>query len=149
MSTKKVKQVENLPALPCLGGSRKLTADKRMADGLCRDCKKPQIAYSNTYCAIHYVIDISSGAIGVRSKDVALRLLEKLEKQDFICPYTGDKLVLGLNAQIDHINPRSRFPELISNLENLEWVSKRANLAKGDMTKEEFIEFCRLIISRV
>jgi 5-methylcytosine-specific restriction endonuclease McrA len=62
-----------------------------------------------------------------------------LIQQNFTCPYTGDKLVLGVNASIDHIKPKKRFPELASDINNIEWVSFRVNYHKYDCTKEEFI----------
>lgn len=55
------------------------------------------------------------------------------------CPYTGDLLILGKNAEIEHILPISRFPNLKNELSNLEWVSGTANRLKSCLTKEEFL----------
>lgn len=56
-------------------------------------------------------------------------LLVKLEKQNYVCPLTGEILILGINASLDHITPSSKGGN--DNLDNLRWVTKRANLEKG------------------
>jgi len=61
-----------------------------------------------------------------------------------VCPYLGVALTLE-NACIDHRLPMSRFPELAQEITNLEWVSRRANLMKGDLTPDEFRDLCRLV----
>jgi 5-methylcytosine-specific restriction endonuclease McrA len=43
-------------------------------------------------------------------------------------------------AQLDHIVPRTRGGS--HDLENLRWVTTRANLAKRDLTDEEFLDLC-------
>jgi 5-methylcytosine-specific restriction endonuclease McrA len=65
-----------------------------------------------------------------------------------VCPYTGEALSPG-TAQLDHRIPHSRadeFPEVdVWGESNLEWVSRRANQMKGDMTPDEFRAMCRVI----
>ena len=91
---------------------------------------------------------MTRNAIGHGSKKASLTLYDKLYSQNFTCPYTGEKLILGVNAWIDHILPRSRFPDQETSLDNLQWVSKKANLAKHNLTKDEFLDLCRLISKR-
>jgi CRISPR/Cas system Type II protein with McrA/HNH and RuvC-like nuclease domain len=75
------------------------------------------------------------------------KLLEiKFEEQRGICPYTGEKLIVGKNCSLDHILPRSRFPDLAEDLHNVEWVSEAANHMKWDLTKDEFFAKCALIL---
>jgi len=62
-----------------------------------------------------------------------------------VCPYTGEMLVLGVNAHLDHIESRRNRPDLARDIDNLEWISEKANLAKNGMSKNEFIQFCSLI----
>jgi len=128
--------------------SRKKIWNKRIEKGLCRECGKPTLIHSKRFCEFHYIASMIRNAIGHGSKEVALRLYDKLYSQNFTCPYTGEKLVLGVNAWIDHILPRSRFPGQETSLDNLQWVSKKANKAKHNLTKNEFISFCKLIASR-
>ena len=56
--------------------------------------------------------------------------------------------VVGGNAWIDHIMPRSKFPELAQDIENLEWVTEDVNRAKQDKTPEEFLELIAKIYAK-
>ena len=64
-----------------------------------------------------------------------------------ICYLTG--LPIDLNDsksyQLDHKIPKSRGGD--NSLENCELVSKRANMSKSDMTYDEYIELCKLVLS--
>jgi hypothetical protein len=72
-------------------------------------------------------------------------LLDKLYRCDWRCAYTGELLVLGVNLSFDHIKPVARFSELKYEPTNLEPVSLAVNMAKRDMSKEEFIEMCNKV----
>jgi ribosomal protein L32 len=72
-------------------------------------------------------------------------LQEKMQAQNWLCPYTGEKLVLGVNVELDHILPVSRYPEHRNDVNNVEWVSEKANQMKQSLTKEEFILSIRSI----
>ena len=65
-----------------------------------------------------------------------------------VCPYTGVKLELRVNAHLDHILPQASYPELAYDLSNMQWVSPRANMMKNNMTHNEFIAFCHNIAQR-
>ena len=73
-------------------------------------------------------------------------LKQMLESQGYKCVYTGRRLEIGGNASIDHKIPRSRGGEDV--IENLQWVDWQVNRAKTDMTHDEFIVMCRLIVRR-
>ncbi len=57
---------------------------------------------------------------------------------------TGVELIRGVNASLDHKFPTSRGGS--SSVENLQWVTKTVNLAKRDMTVEEFLVLCRALL---
>jgi 5-methylcytosine-specific restriction endonuclease McrA len=59
-------------------------------------------------------------------------------KQRGFCALTGERL--DRSAVLDHDIPRSRGGS--HTIENLQWVTSRANAAKGDMTTTEFAAFC-------
>jgi len=69
-------------------------------------------------------------------------LRDKLISQNYRCAYTGEQLVLGINASVDHAFPKKRFPDLSRDPSNIEWVTREINLAKRDLTREEFISMC-------
>lgn len=64
-----------------------------------------------------------------------------------ICYLTG--LPIDLNDsksyQLDHKIPKSRGGD--NSLDNCGLVSRKANMSKSDMTYEEYIELCKLVIS--
>jgi len=63
------------------------------------------------------------------------------------CYLTGEPIDLTKpnSYQLDHIIPSSRGGD--NSLQNCGLASKRANMAKTDMTHEEFIEFCRKVVN--
>jgi len=60
------------------------------------------------------------------------------------CPYTGDVLIPRVNLSLDHIKPIAKGGT--HTIRNLEWVSRRANQAKADLTPSEFYNLCKLIL---
>jgi hypothetical protein len=116
--------------------------------GLCSQCSNQIMKGHSDVCEYHW-FDRAARSNGFRRvRDRVKILKEILERQNYTCPYTGKKLIPGLNASIDHKNPRARFPEQYSLIENIEWVDLFVNNAKNTMTKDEFISFCKLIASR-
>jgi 5-methylcytosine-specific restriction endonuclease McrA len=76
-----------------------------------------------------------------------LTILETLAKASTYCPYCGTELG-WIKARVD----RSDIPTLdrIDNenevrIDNIEIICNRCNRAKGNMTKNEFIQFCRMV----
>lgn len=69
-------------------------------------------------------------------------IAESFDNQNRLCAYTNKPLVLGVNASLDHILPRSRFPHLRSEPSNTHWVDASINSMKHNMTHEEFIAVC-------
>lgn len=80
------------------------------------------------------------------SRRLITNLYKKLIEQP-TCLYTNDKLIPGVNCHLDHRIPLSRGGQRL-NINNLQWVSRRYNMAKHDMTDEEFKDFCKLILKR-
>lgn len=107
----------------------------------CLYCKAS--ATVKAVCELCYCkrVAISRLGIGKFGKD----LLIKLNNQEYKCPYTGNKLVLGENAALDHKLPVSRFPDRAKDIENVEWTTREVNLAKNNRTPEEFIKFIESI----
>lgn len=72
-----------------------------------------------------------------------LELWALLVRQGFRCPYTSEELTPDESTHLDHKVPVSRGGG--NTIDNLQWVSKRANQAKSDFTHEEFVAFCRRV----
>lgn len=118
---------------------------ERIALGLCKRCSKKALSNAQM-CESHWFISIAVNA-GFKDRIESGRIVKEIMvKQNYRCPYTGEVLVPGINCSLDHILPRSRFKELITNIDNLEWVTKLVNRSKYDMTKEEYYKFIENIL---
>lgn len=121
--------------------------------GVCITCGKERIP-NQVYCLYHKIMsnlknirrraklpnDISTGHIATA--------LEKMYLAHPYCPYTGEKFELGFNVNLDHKIPIYQRPDLGLDINNLQWVSKKYNMVKGDMTHEELLEFCRKLLKQ-
>lgn len=77
-------------------------------------------------------------------------LWDKFIEQERKCAYTGIILTLAKNnedhkkgnytASIDRIDSSKGYEK-----DNVQWVHKRINIMKGNMSEEEFIEWCKLV----
>lgn len=81
-------------------------------------------------------------------------LIHEYDAQDGRCRYTGKKLDFKLKCS-EKGQPHRDFPSVdrkIPNkgytLGNIDWVTYAVNRMKNDLTEEEFISFCRQVVSR-
>ncbi len=67
--------------------------------------------------------------------------------EETVCYLTGDSIKLNEphTYQLDHIIPRSRGGT--NSIDNLGITSTTVNLAKRNMTPEEFVELCRKVVA--
>ncbi|MBX3452495.1 MAG: HNH endonuclease [Planctomycetaceae bacterium] len=71
-------------------------------------------------------------------------ILALIERQDFRCALTGERLTPDTTA-LDHIIPISRNGA--HTIENAQVVQKEVNRAKGTLANEEFIVLCRAVVA--
>lgn len=64
-------------------------------------------------------------------------------EQKGLCALTGSRL--DRSAQLDHKMPKARGGG--DEIDNLQWLSERANLAKRDLTDDEFIRLCETVMT--
>ena len=122
--------------------------NKNKAKGLCISCRNKSVTKKSSLCEYHWFF-LLAHRYEFKPRAIAMkRLKQMLVDQKFKCAYTGKELVIGVNASIDHKNPRSRFPDQSRDLDNIEWIDLSVNRAKRAMTKDEFLEMCRTISSR-
>lgn len=126
---------------------RKVKKEQGLSNGHCtKGCLKPQLKNS-IYCDFHYV----RGVLGKAIKPCTMRQTKILLDRFYAnnkCPYTGVILELSVNTNLDHKYPKSRFPELKNDIDNLEWVSKKVNRSKHNLTKKEFLDMCLYISNK-
>ena len=108
--------------------------------GLCRVCKNPHLPNS-TLCEEHYFCDASRRHLGTSTRWKELKGL--WESQNHKCAYSGRILTLGLDDGIDHIKPLSKHPELLNNIDNLQYIHRKINFFKQDFEEKEFLDFVR------
>lgn len=117
---------------------------KNNLNGLCYFCTRKKLQNCSV-CEIHYFRIAAGNILKDRNRDNELR--DVLIKQDYKCYLTGKKLVLGINASIDHIKPKKTNPELRYDINNLAWCDYTVNMAKKHLTNEQFIELALSIVS--
>lgn len=110
----------------------KCARQPRLSDHtLCADCLFKASALQNMGTAEHW--------------DTIKRLWQE---QHGLCAYTTVPLTLGVDAQLDHKYPTSRFPELRNQPSNVHWVHGSVNGMKQDLTHDEFMAVVGHIVNK-
>ena len=122
---------------------KKLTKKTRVASGLCLWCAKPSLPNSQKCrdCFFYNLANVTLKNVKL-SQPIAFLFAEQGER----CVYTDEILILGVNASIDHKLPQCRGGQHV--IENLQWVSKRINGNKYNLTHEEFVTECASIAAK-
>ncbi len=136
----------------CLEAMRRRSEDRRRERrdaGLCYRCASPLTAgmvktselvkfQQCGDCFFKHTSKLHTGSVGIWEalRDIFLA-------QDCRCAYTGELLIPGDNASLDHKQPVSRGGD--DTPENLQWVTKTVNDCKRNLTHDEFIQFCRRV----
>ena len=118
---------------------------KRIAEGNCGSCG----GTAETTSAIPSCLDCwfkHQSLLATASKKNAPQLRHLFGLQGGKCAYSGEPLLPGTNACLDHKTPRSRGGSDL--IENLHWISKSVNRIKGTMTHEEFVSLCILVVRK-
>lgn len=110
----------------CICGKPIVVRDK---DGCCEDCWFKSIAKNRTGSPKNWLL-----------------IKGLLQRQNYRCAYTDKELVIGRNASLDHIIPKSKGGD--SFVENLQWVDLQINVMKNNLSHREFITIIKLIIQQ-
>ncbi len=124
----------------------------RKARGLCSYCSTPCYQHGERLCTVCLLKAVAMSTLGSTKRWPELRTL--FDKQEAKCAYTGVDIVIRearrsdqrFTASLDHKVPRSLGGP--DSIENLQWVSWLVNRAKTDMTHEQFIEMCSVVVER-
>jgi hypothetical protein len=117
---------------------------RKEAAGECANCAEPALRPSR-YCRKH-VLENGLRKHGIEA-DRYEEFWKKLQAQGFRCYYTGELLVPGVNASIDHRVPTSRGGSR-TDIDNCVWCDRDVNAFKNDLTEEEFVQRCKAIAER-
>jgi len=78
--------------------------------------------------------------------DLGETLQDLFQAQGGRCYYTGEPLIAGQNASLDHQTPRTRNGS--NDISNVKWVSTLVNRMKQNLTHEEFLNLCEIITEK-
>ncbi len=121
----------------------KTTKQSRIAAGLCPRCGETALPDSQL-CRRCYFYKVATETLKDARK--ALPIAALFDEQHERCVYTDELLILGVNASIDHKTPQCRGGG--HNIENLQWVTKRINSNKFNLTHDEFVAECSSIAAK-
>jgi hypothetical protein len=127
-------------------GMQHVTLSKeRRSKGICPECGDIAVTSgSYSLCMKCWLKKMSKTLTGTKTN---WQILQRVyERQQGRCAYTGIELIPGLTASIDHKLPTSRGGT--HDEHNLQWVTKQINCMKTDMTHDEFLAMCQLILER-
>ncbi len=117
------------------------TYRERVLRGQCTNCMSG--AEVGIFCFTHWLKNVGvPHKLGNKQGTALLRRL--WESQKGYCAITGEVMVPGSTASLDHIIPKSRGGQ--SDEGNLQWVLLRVNRLKWDMTYTELIQTCRQVL---
>lgn len=117
--------------------------ESRRKSSLCIRCGDKSIDDGVSYCEKCYLRKAATRYLGTSKRWLELRSL--FDKQEGRCVYTGWKLKLGINSEIDHITAKSIGGN--NDVTNLQWIYHTINYMKRDYTEAEFFEFVRAVYS--
>jgi hypothetical protein len=121
---------------------------RKRETGNCIRCSLGNLAVAAGMCRKCWFKKIAGDCLGARGAALqptaeALELL--WEKQGGVCVYTGEALVPGSTASLDHRLPQSRGGD--HSITNLQWVAFHVNIGKGNLTHDEFLELCARVVT--
>lgn len=100
-------------------------------------------ATASRHCDACWFINVARKTVGNRARAAEIRQL--FDAQGGRCVYTGDVLVPGVNASLDHKVPQARGGG--HEINNLQWVVREVNHAKNAMSERDFLGLVRRIAS--
>jgi hypothetical protein len=119
--------------------------ERRKELGICVACNA--LAIAGLRCMMHWFECVGRNYGLTLANGGAETLRELWESQQGRCALTGERMIPGTRhwngASVDHILPQSRGGT--SARSNLQWVTRRANAAKNDLTLDEFVDLCRAV----
>ena len=112
--------------------------ERNITAGRCRT-HGDRIAVTRGNCEECWFRGIAYKALG--SSTMWMELQKLFATQQERCAYSGEQLILGKNASVDHKIPLSRHG--IKEISNIQFVTLKINKLKTWLTHEEFLIICK------
>lgn len=109
--------------------------NKRIKEGYCYRCGLNPAVEKNKQCEICVLKSTAKRHLGDSGKWRDLRRI--LESQRNRCVYSNKRIRPGVNANLDHIIPKSKGGP--DEIRNFQWVESDVNNAKGSLLEEDFL----------
>lgn len=116
--------------------------NRKMKEGFC-SCGTKTLDGNKYKCEKCWYKTVAYNTLNDRSRWEEIKGL--MESQGYICAITGDTLIPGVNASLDHKMPKSRGGT--HEISNIEWILTEANYFKYTRTKKELLELCKKILA--
>ena len=146
-----------------MGRAQTLLKEDRSRKRVCIQCGDPDVCNNYKmqtkrqlgeltkacYCQKCYLKKLSMRTFGNSHR--WLELLEVFNAQGGTCAYTGDHIVIGESASLDHREPcltSKRNRGTNADISNLHWVRWDINFMKRDLSEDEFIANCKAVAKR-
>lgn len=107
-------------------------------------CKEQAIS-THTMCEYHIFEEYAHRHLKNDSR--WKELSDLFYSQNQLCYLSGKKLVLGVNASLDHIVPTSKGGSF-DDIKNLAWMDSDINYAKNNLSNEELIVMCNIVAKK-
>lgn len=114
--------------------------------GLCTSCSSP--VFPNRKQCEHHLLRSLAYSNLENSRHWQF-LKDLLIQQEYKCKYCKISIALGDNANVDHIKPIAKYPELKCDIANIQWLCQYCNRAKNDMTEDEFFTWVIRILEGI
>lgn len=113
---------------------------KNLERNCCIDCGDRPLN-NHRFCEKCYLKKVATKRLGDSKRWSELKVL--YESQGAICPYSGDCLFLGVNADLDHVVPVAKGGS--NCVSNLQWVMSMINTMKWTNSEQEFLRLIKNI----
>lgn len=129
------ESIEHKKCLEEVRSKRKAT----VKGGYCRSHPSQQLYPNLKSCLACWFANKAGNTLGSQGK-FKTSIKDLIEKQNWKCTYTGELLIPGINASLDHIIPVSKGGK--NKISNIQWITLQMNNMKTNMSHNEFILMC-------